>query len=250
MSHATITCRGCRREVVPQVLRSLGYDNRPTDRVQHVCPLCGHSWWSGGVGCGSILALASLLMMPFLFASFCEGYREAERPAASRPTPAPTPAREADAGTASPPPVDSSALARGAAESSESAESPPEERSAEGSEAALPEGSEPTEDDEGPLEDEGAKDGPRAETAPAETAPEPKALKRVEPEYPEVARRHNIRGTVTVELRVGPDGRVISAEAVDGPRLLAGAAERAARSWVFDARSAPERWTQVRFVFK
>jgi TonB family protein len=59
------------------------------------------------------------------------------------------------------------------------------------------------------------------------------AVVRVTPSYPEGARRLGVKGEVQVEVTVGEDGRVIQAVALSGHELLKGAAETAARKWVF-----------------
>lgn len=54
---------------------------------------------------------------------------------------------------------------------------------------------------------------------------------RVEPEYPDAARRAHIQGTVTVDTLVGPDGKVLEANAVNGSPQLTDAAAAAVRQW-------------------
>lgn len=60
-----------------------------------------------------------------------------------------------------------------------------------------------------------------------------KALLRVEPEYPDDARRQGVQGTVIVEVTVDECGRVITAKALSGPNALRDASESAARRWRF-----------------
>ena len=58
-------------------------------------------------------------------------------------------------------------------------------------------------------------------------------LTRVQPVYPELARKMNVAGTVHVVIVVDTAGNVISAKAVDGPQLLRGSAELAVKHWRF-----------------
>jgi TonB family protein len=72
---------------------------------------------------------------------------------------------------------------------------------------------------------------------------------RVAPVYPPLARQTRVSGTVRVEVRVGPDGRVRQAHAVQGPSLLLWVAENAVRQWVFEAPGAPEAVLTVEVNF-
>ena len=60
-----------------------------------------------------------------------------------------------------------------------------------------------------------------------------KAVSMPKPVYPEMARRAQMTGVVTVEVVVDASGKVIGARAVSGPELLRDAAERAARQAKF-----------------
>jgi TonB family protein len=55
------------------------------------------------------------------------------------------------------------------------------------------------------------------------------ALNLAKPLYPELARKSNIQGEVTVKIMLDEEGKVVSAKAVEGPSLLRSAAEDAAR---------------------
>lgn len=59
------------------------------------------------------------------------------------------------------------------------------------------------------------------------------AIKRVEPEYPSLAKAANASGAVRVEVTIDETGNVISARAVSGHPLLKAAAVDAARQWQF-----------------
>jgi TonB family protein len=56
---------------------------------------------------------------------------------------------------------------------------------------------------------------------------------RVQPIYPEIARRLSLDGFVMVRAEVAADGHVKSVAAVIGNAILAQAAIRAVREWVF-----------------
>lgn len=62
---------------------------------------------------------------------------------------------------------------------------------------------------------------------------ERKVQRRVPPNYPELARRMHIEGSVRVEATVAPDGQVTSTKAVSGNPLLKSAAAQAIRKWKF-----------------
>ncbi len=58
-----------------------------------------------------------------------------------------------------------------------------------------------------------------------------KVVNRVVPQYPELARTMNLRGTVRVEALVLPNGSVKAVEVKGGHPVLAQAAENAIRKW-------------------
>jgi TonB family protein len=58
-------------------------------------------------------------------------------------------------------------------------------------------------------------------------------IKQAQPRYPPSAKRYNISGTVDVQVTISEAGRVTEAKAISGHPLLRGAAEDAARQWVF-----------------
>jgi TonB family protein len=61
-----------------------------------------------------------------------------------------------------------------------------------------------------------------------------RAKSKVQPEYPELARKMNITGTVRVQVVVSPNGTVKEAKVVGGHPVLAGAALEAVRKWRFE----------------
>jgi TonB family protein len=59
------------------------------------------------------------------------------------------------------------------------------------------------------------------------------ALNLIKPAYPEIARKSNIQGAVTVKVTLDEEGKVVSAKATDGPSMLRPTAEDAARKSKF-----------------
>jgi len=62
-----------------------------------------------------------------------------------------------------------------------------------------------------------------------------KVQKRVQPVYPELAKRMHISGVVRISVTVAPDGTVTEAKEQSGNRMLAMAAEDAVKRWKFVA---------------
>ena len=65
-----------------------------------------------------------------------------------------------------------------------------------------------------------------------------RAKSKVQPTYPELARKMNIAGTVKIEVVVAPNGTVKDARVVGGHPVLASAALEAAKKWRFEPASA------------
>ena len=61
-----------------------------------------------------------------------------------------------------------------------------------------------------------------------------RAKTKVQPTYPELARKMNISGTVKIEVTVAPNGTVKEARVVGGHPVLANAALEAAKKWRFE----------------
>lgn len=61
-----------------------------------------------------------------------------------------------------------------------------------------------------------------------------RAKSKVQPEYPALAKKMNIAGTVKIEVVVAPNGTVKDARIVGGHPVLATAALDAARKWRFE----------------
>ena len=61
-----------------------------------------------------------------------------------------------------------------------------------------------------------------------------RAKSKVQPTYPDLARKMNITGTVKIEVVVLPNGSVKDARVVGGHPVLANAALEAAKKWRFE----------------
>jgi len=64
-----------------------------------------------------------------------------------------------------------------------------------------------------------------------------RAKTKVQPEYPALAKKMNIAGTVKIEVVVSPNGSVKDARVVGGHPVLAAAALDAAKKWRFEPAS-------------
>ena len=64
-----------------------------------------------------------------------------------------------------------------------------------------------------------------------------RAKSKVQPAYPDLARRMNLTGTARIEVVVSPNGSVKDAHIVGGHPVLANAALDAARKWRFEPAS-------------
>jgi TonB family protein len=122
----------------------------------------------------------------------------------------------------------------------------------------------PDEEAAGDVVESGAAPSPAAAAAPvvpAEPAPglldAPTVLTRVEPSYPEVARKAGIEGTVELEVSVDATGKVTDVEVARGlPLGLSEAAADAVRRWTWrPARTASgpvasRKTVRVRFLLR
>jgi len=70
-----------------------------------------------------------------------------------------------------------------------------------------------------------------------------KVKTRVQPSYPELAKRMNVSGKVKIEVIITPDGKVRSTRVIGGHPLLVQACQDAVKEWKF--LPAPEETTQV-----
>lgn len=76
-----------------------------------------------------------------------------------------------------------------------------------------------------------------------------RAKSKVQPEYPELARKMNITGSVKIEVVVSPNGTVKEAKIVGGHPVLATAALEAVKKWRFEP-AAVESTGVVDFKFE
>jgi TonB family protein len=76
-----------------------------------------------------------------------------------------------------------------------------------------------------------------------------RAKSKVQPVYPELARKMNLTGTVKVEVVVAPNGTVKEAKVVGGHPVLANAALEAVKKWRFEP-AAMESSGVVDFKFE
>jgi TonB family protein len=75
-----------------------------------------------------------------------------------------------------------------------------------------------------------------------------KIRSKVNPVYPELARRVNAAGAVKLEIQIAPSGEVRSVKALGGHPLLIPAAEDAIRKWRYEPASETTT-TVVEFRF-
>ena len=75
-----------------------------------------------------------------------------------------------------------------------------------------------------------------------------KVKSRVAPQYPELARRVNAKGTVKIEVVIAPSGAIRSTRVIGGHPLLVNAAEDAVKKWKYEPASE-ETTTVVEFNF-
>ncbi len=92
----------------------------------------------------------------------------------------------------------------------------------------------------------------RDEDAPFQYAGErgknPRLLRRVEPVYPEPARKVQARGVVMLEITIAPDGSVRSARVIKGQPLLDKAALDAVEQWRFEPTLVGGKASAVRTI--
>jgi TonB family protein len=89
--------------------------------------------------------------------------------------------------------------------------------------------------------------GMRAQNSDNEIAR--RAKSKVQPEYPELARKMKITGTVKVQVVVSPNGTVKDAKVIGGHPVLATAALDAVKKWRFEP-AAVESSGVVDFKFE
>ncbi|HZI56216.1 MAG TPA: energy transducer TonB, partial [Verrucomicrobiae bacterium] len=75
-----------------------------------------------------------------------------------------------------------------------------------------------------------------------------KVKNRVEPVYPELAKKNNISGSARVELLVAPDGRVKDVKVLGGNPVLVQAVMAAVVKWKYEP-AAEESTVVIKFDF-
>lgn len=74
-----------------------------------------------------------------------------------------------------------------------------------------------------------------------------KVVRKVEPTYPDVARKMNLGGTVRVVAVVAPDGYVKKVEPLGGSPLLMEAAQNAVSKWKYAPGSESRETIELHF---
>lgn len=74
-----------------------------------------------------------------------------------------------------------------------------------------------------------------------------KIVHKVEPKYPDIARRMNLGGTVRVVAVVAADGSVTKVEPMGGSPILMEAAETAVSRWKYAPGSESRETVELRF---
>jgi TonB family protein len=74
----------------------------------------------------------------------------------------------------------------------------------------------------------------------------PKPVDEHAPVYPVAAQSAGIDGVVVVRIVIGPDGSVVSASGISGPKMLQGPAIDAVRQWKFDPPRVGSQSTSYR----
>jgi len=75
-----------------------------------------------------------------------------------------------------------------------------------------------------------------------------KPVANPDPEYPEIARRMNITGTVKTEIVISPEGTIKSVKVLGGHPLLVDAVQKALKRWKY-APTGSETTIQLDFKF-
>ena len=70
---------------------------------------------------------------------------------------------------------------------------------------------------------------------------------RVSPQYPELARRMNITGSVKLELLVSANGQVKAVKTLGGHPLLIDAAQSAVKQWKYEPGQEGTEIVEIRF---
>lgn len=93
----------------------------------------------------------------------------------------------------------------------------------------------------------GGVSAPAAQIVPP-TVPAPPTIKKVDPQYPPLARQARIQGIVKMRVRIGTDGTVQHMEVISGHPLLVPVTLEALRQWTFSPPNQ-EIWTNIDVPF-
>ena len=74
-----------------------------------------------------------------------------------------------------------------------------------------------------------------------------KLVKKVDPVYPDLARKMNMTGTVKVEVSIGADGSVNQVRTLGGNPVLATAVEDAVKQWKYASGAAETKKLEFKF---
>ena len=75
-----------------------------------------------------------------------------------------------------------------------------------------------------------------------------KVKTKVNPQYPELARKMNITGAVRLELLVAPNGQVKAVKTLGGHPLLIDAAQSAVKQWKYEPGQEGTEVVEIRFA--
>jgi len=75
-----------------------------------------------------------------------------------------------------------------------------------------------------------------------------KLKSKVSPQYPELARKMNVTGSVKLELVVAANGQVKSVKALGGHPLLIDAAQSAVKQWRYEPGPEDTEVVEIRFT--
>jgi len=79
----------------------------------------------------------------------------------------------------------------------------------------------------------GAPPEPKTAPEPARDIRQPQLIAKVDPAYPDLARRQRVSGTVSLSVTIGMNGRITRVTPLSGPVLLRNAAMDAVKQWVY-----------------
>lgn len=75
-----------------------------------------------------------------------------------------------------------------------------------------------------------------------------KIKSKINPQYPEMARRMNVSGSVKLELLVAANGQVKSVKPLGGHPLLIDAAQNAVKQWKYEPGAEATEVVEIRFT--